>query len=187
MECYHGVLSLDHTLEGALCLDQKALDFSGGHGYIEKDWGKSFPRAWVWFQSNHFDTPGTSLTASVAVIPWMGSAFRGFIIGLWHQDQLYRFATYTGAKVKTLEITDDRVNWIVQDKRYRLKMVASRSEGGLLHGPTRVQMLQRVEESMSAIVDIQLSTLSGQVIFDSQGRNTAMEVHGDLDRLLAMK
>ena len=66
-------------------------------------------------------------------------------------------------------------------------MAASRTEGGLLHGPTRVEMLQRVEESMSAILHTQLSTRSGQVIFDSQGRNTAMEVNGDLDRLLAMK
>jgi hypothetical protein len=187
MECYHGVLSFDHSIQGQLQINQEILDFSGGRGYIEKDWGQSFPAGYVWFQSNHFNTAGSSLTASVAVIPWMGSAFRGFIIGLWHQDQLYRFATYTRAKIKRLNITDDRVNWTVQDRRYRLEMVASRTEGGLLHGPTRVQMLQRVEESMSATVDIQLSTRNGEVIVDSQGRNTAMEVHGDLDRLLAMK
>ena len=187
MECYHGVLSFDHSIQGQLQINQEILDFSDGRGYIEKDWGQSFPAGYVWFQSNHFDTPGTSLTASVAVIPWMGNAFRGFIIGLWHQDRLYRFATYTGAKIKKLEITDDRVNWIVQDRRYRLEMAASRTEGGLLHGPTRAQMLQRVEESMSATVEIQLSTRNSQVIVDSQGGNTAMEVHGDLDRLLAMK
>ena len=37
----------------------------GGRGYIEKDWGQAFPRAWIWTQSNHFgaDAPGTSLTA----------------------------------------------------------------------------------------------------------------------------
>jgi hypothetical protein len=186
MECYHGVLSFDHRIQGQLKINQEIVDFTGGRGYIEKDWGQSFPAGYIWFQSNHFDIPETSLTASVAVIPWMGSAFRGFIIGLWNQGRLYRFATYTGAKIKSLEIMDDSVNWVVQDRRYRLEMAASRSEGGLLHGPSRVQMLQRVEESMSATVDIQLSTLSGQVIFDSQGRNTAMEVHGDLDRLLAM-
>jgi len=187
MECYHGVLSFDHHIQGQLQINQEMLDFSGGRGYIEKDWGQSFPEGYIWFQSNHFDTKETSLTASVAVIPWLGSAFRGFIIGLWHQDRLYRFATYTGAKIERLEITDDWVNWIVQDRRYRLEMTASRAEGGLLHGPTRAQMLQRVEENMSATVDIQLSTRNDEVIFDSLGRNTAMEVHGDLDRLLAMK
>ena len=88
----------------------ESINFTGGRGYIEKDWGQSFPAGYVWFQSNHFDIAGTSLTASIAVIPWLGSAFRGFIVGLWHQDKLYRFATYTGAKTKTLTITDDQVH-----------------------------------------------------------------------------
>ena len=59
MECYHGVLSLDHGLGGGLTFEYPsqaaAVDFSGGRGYIEKDWGQSFPEAWVWFQSNHFE------------------------------------------------------------------------------------------------------------------------------------
>lgn len=29
------------------------MDFSGGRGYIEKDWGQSFPAAWVWLQINY--------------------------------------------------------------------------------------------------------------------------------------
>ena len=54
MECYHGVLSFSHSLRGTLNLNGKVLDFSGGRGYIEKDWGQSFPAAWIWCQSNHF-------------------------------------------------------------------------------------------------------------------------------------
>jgi tocopherol cyclase len=38
----------------------RRVDFSGGSGYIEKDWGRSFPRAWIWAQSNTFTQPGTS-------------------------------------------------------------------------------------------------------------------------------
>ncbi|MFQ5584374.1 MAG: tocopherol cyclase family protein, partial [Calditrichia bacterium] len=54
MECYHGIVSLDHPIRGSLRLDGEELDFSGGRGYSEKDWGRSFPTAWVWLQSNHF-------------------------------------------------------------------------------------------------------------------------------------
>ena len=69
MECYHGLISLDHHLTGTLTVDGEAWDFSGGRGYIEKDWGTNFPSAYVWMQSNHFTTPGTSgvLTASTTV------------------------------------------------------------------------------------------------------------------------
>ena len=187
MECYHGVLSFDHQIRGILRIDGQSIDFTDGRGYIEKDWGQSFPAGYVWFQSNHFDTQGTSLTASIAVIPWLGNAFRGFIVGLWYQGNLYRFATYTGARTETLDIVDDRVTWVIRDRRYRLEMVACRVEGGLLHEPTRTEMLQRVEETMLATAEIRLETLTGETIFLGQGRNTALEVNGDLDRLLSMR
>ncbi|WP_243392439.1 MULTISPECIES: tocopherol cyclase family protein [unclassified Mesotoga] len=31
------------------------IDLTGGKGYIEKDWGRSLPDAWIWMQSNNFD------------------------------------------------------------------------------------------------------------------------------------
>ena len=74
-------------------------------------------------------------------------------IGFWHQGNLYRFATYTGAITERLKISDERVNWVIRDRRYRLEMQASRVEGGLLREPTRFEMLQRVEETMTATVD----------------------------------
>jgi len=72
MQCYHGVLGLDHALRGNVTLDGVGIDWQGGRGYIEKDWGRAFPSAWVWMQCNHFDQPGSSLTLSLATIPWLG-------------------------------------------------------------------------------------------------------------------
>ncbi len=57
MECYHGIVSMDHAVEGTLKIRGKNIDFSGGRGYIEKDWGHSFPSAYFWMQSNHFSRP----------------------------------------------------------------------------------------------------------------------------------
>jgi len=185
METYHGVLSFDHHIEGSLEIDGHVLDFSGGRGYIEKDWGQAFPEAYVWFQTNHLETPGTSITASVAIIPWLRSAFRGFIVGLWHDQNLYRFATYTNAKIEKLAISDIRVDWVIIDKNYRLELKATRAQDGLLRGPSRVDMGRRVNESLQAVVEVRLSTRDGRVVFEGQGRNAGLEVHGDLVRLLS--
>ena len=89
MEGYHGICSFDHALTGTLTLDGTALDFDGGRGYAEKDWGRSFPSSWVWAQSNHFDRPHVSVQVSVAKIPWMGSSFVGYIAGVWMAEKLY--------------------------------------------------------------------------------------------------
>lgn len=183
MECYHGVLSFDHHIEGGLEIDGQAFELTGGRGYIEKDWGQSFPAAWVWFQSNHFAIPGTCLTASVAIIPWLKNAFRGFIVGLWFEGQLYRFATYTGARIESLAIGDHRIDWVLRNREYRLEMQARQAPGGMLLGPTTVEMGKRVDETLSATVDVRLSRLSGETIFEGQGKYAGLEVNGEIERL----
>ena len=189
MECYHGVVSLDHGIQGNLSVNNQSLDFTGGRGYIEKDWGRSFPSAWIWFQTNHFEQPGTSLTASVAIIPWVRRSFPGFIVGLWHKGVLYRFASYTGARIEQLEIADEQVVWVLRDRRFRLEMRAIRSAGGLLRAPTPVNMDRRIAETLNARVEVALYALEGggaRRLFQGTGRHAGLEAVGDLDRLRAM-
>lgn len=190
MECYHGVVSLDHAIYGALEIDGEEIDFSGGRGYIEKDWGRSFPAAWIWMQSNHFGAPGVSLTGSIAIIPWVRQAFPGFIAGLWHEQRLYRFATYTGAKTEALTVTADHVHWVMANGRHRLEIFAQREEGGatgLLKGPDTVEMGKRVAETLTAVVNVQLSEVgSRRVIFAGNGRNAGLEVQNAAE-ILAMR
>jgi hypothetical protein len=172
-----------------LAVDGETLDFSGGRGYIEKDWGRSFPSAWIWYQTNHFDRPGTSLTASLAVIPWIGRSFPGFIIGLWHNAVLYRFATYTGARIQELDINNEEIRLVVQDKAHRLEMSARRAGGSLLHAPTTVDMGRRITETLDAKIRVQLFEIDGwrrHRLFEGTGRNSGLEAAGDLDRLKEM-
>jgi tocopherol cyclase len=189
METYHGVVSLDHAIVGKLIIDEKAVDFNGGRGYIEKDWGQAFPAAWVWFQSNHFEQTGTCITASIAIIPWVRQSFAGFIVGLWHAGQLYKFATYSGAKVEALEIEDRQVLWTIRDRRYRLRMTAQRAEGGLLHAPTPVSMGRRILETLNASVQVQLEEIDGtnvRPVLNGNGSVAGLEAVGDLERLRRM-
>lgn len=195
MECYHGVLSFDHTIEGALTVGTETIDFSGGRGYQEKDWGQAFPRGYIWMQTNHFaGSPGTSLTASVALIPWLWRAFRGFIVGLWHGGVLYRFATYTGAAIESLTLTDTHVHWTMRGQTgtgatrgtYRLSVDAERASGGLLHAPDRVAMVERIVESMTAEIRVELVRLDGgeSPVFSGTGQYGGLEIAGDLDTIL---
>jgi hypothetical protein len=185
MECNHGILSLDHSLEGALDVDGRRTGFSGGRGYVEKDWGRSFPAGYVWVHSNHFDRPGTSLTAAVAVIPWLTGAFRGYIIGLLHDGVLHRFTTYTGSVLERLEASETHLHLVIRNRRHRLEVDAEKAEGAILHAPYERQMIERVAETMTSTADVRLTRLEGGApIFDGRGVNACLEAQGDLDRVL---
>lgn len=185
MECYHGVVSLDHALEGALTVGDRPIDFGGGRGYIEKDWGRNFPQTWVWMQSNHFGRPGVSLTASVARIPWFGREFPGFIIGLWLDGVLHRFTTYVGAVLEELSVAGETVQITTRNQTHRLTLRARRAPTALLYGPTPDRgMVPFVQEALGAEVAITLATLDGTPLFDDLGRCAGLEVQGDLTRLM---
>jgi tocopherol cyclase len=187
MECFHGIVSFGHGLAGDMSVEGKQVSFAGGRGYIEKDWGRAFPSGYVWLHSNHIDSdPEASLIGSVAIIPWIGRPFRGYIVGLKHSGKLHRWTTYNGAKEIELTITDTHVQWQLSSKDGLLTLSADRVRGGLLHAPIRTEMHQRVDETLDAVIHIKHTDRDGSVLLEGKGLVGAMEVHGDLQRLLAI-
>lgn len=187
MECFHGIVSFGHDLAGELTVEGKKVSFAGGRGYIEKDWGRAFPSGYVWLHSNHIDSdPEASLIGSVAIIPWIGRPFRGYIVGLKHSGKLHRWTTYNGAKEIELTITDTHVQWQLSSKDGQLTLSADRVRGGLLHAPIRTEMHQRVDETLDAVIHVKHTDRDGRVLLEGKGLVGAMEVHGDLQRLLAI-
>jgi hypothetical protein len=191
MECNHGVLSMDHPISGSFVINGHLVDYDHGRGYIEKDWGRSFPEAYLWLQNNSFDGDGTSLMASTAIIPWLGSAFRGCIAGLLLNKKLYRFATYTGAKTEHLEIDDHHIHWLLSDRRFTLEILAQRNGLiGHLAGPSTSGMSRTIAESLRAQIHVALYRQTGRqrtCIYEGVGGNGGLEVYGDIPRLLRMR
>ena len=188
MECFHGVVSFGHSLAGSLTVEGKQVSFADGRGYIEKDWGKAFPAGYVWLASNHIqDAPDASLIASVAIIPWLKSSFRGFIIGFKHSGKLHKWSTYNRSKEIDLAIDDTHVRWRLNGPDGQLELRALRVRGGLLHAPLRTAMYQRVEETLDSTVEIRHLDKSGNLLYEGKAVCAGLEVFGDIDRLLAHK
>lgn len=190
MECYHGVVSLDHEISGSLVHNGKKLLLDGGRGYIEKDWGSSMPRAWIWMQTNHFDQPGTSLMLSVARIPWIGKTFTGFLGFFLHNGNLISFATYTGAVITDLSFTDAEVKLEIKSGNYLLRIHAEKAphedrkagRGGL-KAPVLGSMERTIHESIDATIQVELVDRSGNTLFSGTGRNSGFEMVDDLNLL----
>ncbi len=186
MECYHSVISMNNDIRGSLTVNDKDVDFSGGRGYMEKDWGRSFPSSWIWLQSNHFDEPGVFLTASIARIPWFGRFFTGLIAGISVNGKLYRFATYTGARIELISCLPDGIRIFIRDRQMYLDISARRSNSGKLYSPRNGSMEGIIEESMTAEISLTLGTISTNtrsVLFEGKGRNAGLEIVGDMKDL----
>ncbi|WP_035054676.1 tocopherol cyclase family protein [Carnobacterium pleistocenium] len=156
MECYHGLISMNHRLQGTLTINDKDIVFTNGKGYIEKDWGTSFPKEYVWIHSNHFKNPNTSLFLSIAHIPFHIKTFKGFICNLIVNDIEYRFATYNSSKVRILDQTKDSVTVILENKEAELTIKGMITYSGKLIAPENGSMNKAIKEGLSGEVNILL-------------------------------
>ena len=144
MECSHGVVSMQHRLEGKLELNGTVLDFTDGKGYIEKDSGKSFPSEYTWIQANDFKEP-SSIMAAVATIPFCGLKFRGCICVIQYRGKEYRLATYLGVRVVTC--TKNKI--VLKQGKFRLEIKIKGQNGQKLNAPQNGEMKRTILETAS--------------------------------------
>lgn len=179
METYHGMVSMNHEIRGTLTINGEYINFDNGKGYIEKDWGKSFPSAWIWTQSNHFSDPNLSFMFSIAKIPFLRMRFNGFLSALWHEGNFYKFATYTRAKVKSLDLNQNNIQILVEDKKYLLEFkVAKKGIGsGLMKAPQEGIMSGHIAESINSRIELKLfDKKKDTIIIDDLGVNAGLEI-----------
>lgn len=176
MQCYHGVISMMHELTGSLKINGKKLDFSQGRGYIEKDWGNSFPKEYIWLHSNHFKNTKTSLFFSIAHIPFYITEFEGFICNLVVDGKEYRFATYNQSSCTIRDISADSVNVRLENKNARLDLSAKVSGQGKLIAPVSGIMEKTIKEGISGIIDLRLEDKITGEVYEDTGHNAGVEI-----------
>tara|TARA_B100000767_G_C19770979_1_gene539998 strand:- start:2579 stop:3550 length:972 start_codon:yes stop_codon:yes gene_type:complete len=185
MECYHGILSMDHGIKGSLTHNNKIISFNQGRGYIEKDWGHSFPQGYIWMQSNHFSESGVSIKASIARIPWLGFSFIGHIAGILVAGTLIEFTTYNGTRLMDCSISEKHVSFKMENRNYSLSIFAERERATTLAAPVAGFMDARIEESMNAQIQVKLTNkITNHILLDDIGMCAGLEVAGNYKLLI---
>ena len=79
MECNHAILSMKNIANGLIRINDNIINFNNDSGYIEKDWGCSFPKSYIWCQGNNFKNSNASFMLAIANIPFKILEFKGII------------------------------------------------------------------------------------------------------------
>lgn len=179
MECYHGILSMRHSLKGTLVWNGKIIDFTNGIGYLEKDWGSSFPATYLWAQCNQFATSEANFFFSAAEIPFMGSRFLGIISVLHYHGKEYRFATYYGAKIMDIFCEENQLIITIKQKQYILQIKVLQNGGHPLMAPHKGLMNRVIREKASTEMTVTLQK-NKQIVFHQSGIAAGFEQVGNL-------
>ena len=183
MECYHGVVSLNHDLYGEIKTNNRSFRFDGGRGYIEKDWGKSMPSSWIWIQTNSFKNSNSSFMLSIAKIPWLGFSFTGFLGFYYINNEIVRFGTYSKAKVKLEKYEENSLNLNIVLKDEILEIQTIKKNSGMLKAPVNGNMNRRILEGIDADLKVKLLDEKKNVLFEDSSKTTGLELVGDIREL----
>jgi hypothetical protein len=179
MECYHAIIDLYHEIKGVIQLDGEELDFNGGVGYIEKDYGRSFPKTYLWLQASHFATSNATFVFSRARIPFLGREFPGFFAYFTNFEALTcRFATYNHSRLETWEVDKEEGSCTgkLVGPAGTLTFKAQMKGGGRLRAPVDGLMDREIIESITAEVWVKLTDRQGNVLFESTSSEAGMEI-----------
>lgn len=169
MECRHSVISMNHTLSGALYLNGQLIDFTGGSGYIEGDSGTSFPQSYTWVQCNAFDDD-CSVMASIAKIPFSGLKFWGCICSIFYRGQEYRLATYRGVKI----LSRSKNHLFLKQRHLKLLVEVPEEKGLGLYAPNQGKMVRTIHEIPSCTARFRF-TFKDRLVFDKTSRQASFE------------
>lgn len=175
MECNHAILSMKHDINGYLTINDKKYNFNNNIGYIEKDWGSSFPTSYFWAQANSFDKQDTSFFLSVATIPFYFFSFTGFICTFILDSKEYRFATYNGSKIIKCKTSKNNFNIKLKNKDYTLHVYSNNQNSFSLKAPRCGAMQKEIFESIDSNIYVCLSQ-NKNILFEGESKNCGLEI-----------
>ncbi|HLP05161.1 MAG TPA: tocopherol cyclase family protein [Paludibacter sp.] len=187
MECKHAVVSVSHRIDGSLLVNNRLVSFSGGKGYVEKDWGRSFPESWIWLHSNNFQHSDACVMMSIAKIPWLGSFFPGLIAFLYVDGRFYCFCTYNKSEIVQLDYDGQILQIVLRNQRNELVLKATLNKSGILLAPVSGKMERHIKESIDSEVEVALTDLHGNEIYHDTAARTGLEVIEGIFNVVKMK
>lgn len=178
MECNHAVISMKNKINGSINISGKEFIFKDGYGYgyIEKDWGYSFPDSYIWLQGNNFSSNSkVAFMMSIANIPFKIFNFRGLICSLIIDNYEYRFATYNGSKILKYNIDNNKIDITIKKGNYYLDVTGNLDKGNSLKAPVNGSMEKDIIESISSIIKVTLRK-DNEILFSDSSNNCGLEI-----------
>ena len=152
VECKHDIITVQSEISGFIKLDEHKILFNKGDGYIEKNWGSSFPKKYIWLHANQFDNRQLSLQFALAKPKWF--FFRPEVyIGYIMTGELIHFGTHRFSLV-SVEKNDDSTLITIKKIKYHITIKIKHKAPVNLIGPTNGILKNKIAEYLDSSIEL---------------------------------
>lgn len=154
LECYQEVVSQTYDVNGRVDTKEGMINIQGV-GYMEKTYGRRFPKQWFWLQANRF-TDDVQLTLAGGSVPTLFFKPFGFFCLIHVQGKPYVFGTYNRAKI-TMSRHEESVIFHLKRRHISAVIEATIADPTCLVGPSDGGVMDLdVYETLSSQVALKL-------------------------------
>ena len=152
VECKHDVITIQSQVNGYLKYKDRTIEYENSCGYIEKNWGLSFPKKYIWLHANQFNNPQLSLQFAIARPKWL--LFRPQVyIGYIKNSKLIHFGSHrlSFARVKT---NGNQVVIKLQKLSYKVTIQVTNETPIDLIGPKEGKLQNKISEYLNSKIEL---------------------------------
>lgn len=168
--CNHGILSMEQNLSGKLVFNETEYDFAGGKGYLETDFGHSFPKTYLWSQCNWFEDADCQISMAAVALPIGRHTVMGTYVCICFEGKKYKLATYKGAEVMGYSSS----GFTITQGSYTFEGQREGGEPVELKSPIAGKMSGKTKEYLTCTVKYTLKK-RGEVIFSLKSDMASFE------------
>lgn len=181
---YHAVTGMAPRITGNLWCDGEQIDFTGGRGYMEHDWGTAFPPVRAWTQCNHFPADGAALTATITDVPAAGRLVHTFLVVFLCEGEFHTWTSWNGARLLRFRRDDHHLEFSVLRRHLLLEVWSGgRSSVGQVAVPRDGRSARMLTQELTATCQVRLTQFSqsgDRILFEERGQHASLEISGDL-------
>lgn len=152
VECKHDVITIQSEVTGVVDYKDRKIEFDKSSGYIEKNWGYSFPKKYLWLHANQFVDDQLSLQFAIAKPKWL--FFRPQVyIGYLKNGRMTHFGSHrlSFAKVKT---EGNEVIIKISKLRYNVNIRVTNETPVDFIGPKNGKLQNKISEYLNSEIKL---------------------------------
>lgn len=186
MESYFSLISLHHSINGKITINNNVYNFDNGSSYIEKGWGKKFPDSWLMIHCNTFTESNSSFFLTASPVKVLGATIIGIQCYIMDGEKLINFSTYKKGKITQFKRVNKTLNIELKNKTHHLDITVIPKKYGRMRVPSFRNKELYVLESSDSIVYINLLQ-NNNIIQSFEGKNASYTLEEGITEFIESK
>jgi tocopherol cyclase len=157
LPCYHAVCNLSHTVSGEIRTTNDQFSFKAETGYLEKNWGTSFPENYQWLHAIAPNDPATSLLFSQAEIGWFGNQFQRHVGYIRIKNEVVDFRRLKDVSIRSEQVESNKQRIHIRSRELDLEITIITDQQVFLLGPEDGTLRRNIGHYADAQVELRIT------------------------------